>query len=531
MPSLQESLSQILGRSIDIERGSHYALLGIAEFESDRKVVADAYNSIVQELKSKRSQFDPTTWEAIIPLMQQLKTTLLDPQRKLEYDRSQRIKKMQAPESALSGAKSQKAETSTQSSRPEKAWGSVFPEGDPSEPFNMGRYVETQSDPSEPEESIDHRLETLRQELQIASLDWDTPIVSTQTQDAASVELPTRSFANPSTPSRKRRKTSNHSTFWIAGTLLVGSISLVAVGGWMAYQNWIESNKGKNPSVVQVADQKPRKEDRKGTDSTKQPVKNGSKFEVDSSKFDIPSTPNEQASPQENALAMNGQSMEKPSPPPTPPNGEMPMVPNTNPPAPAPMPTPTPTPEPPPAPMPLNAAEKASLVRSLKDLRKSIEAWDLEQFDAEVEKILPLAREEPYRSQLARLDQLGQLRKIFRDAILASVRKLSAGETFKVMNTSVAFVEGTDEYIIIKIGGNNEKHSLRELPLGLGLGLADLSLDSEAGTDVAARGVYCFLLPKQTSVSQREGKKFLSKAIESGKVRADLLSVFEERYE
>lgn len=530
MPSLQESLSQILGRSIDIERGSHYALLGIAEFESDRKVVTDAYNSVVQELKSKRSQFDPTTWEAIIPLIQQLKTTLLDPQRKLEYDRSRRIRMMQASENALSGTKSQKAESSTQTSRSETSWGSVFPEGDPSEPFNMGLYVESQSDSLEPEESIDHRLEALRQELQIASLDWDaTPTASSQSQDTAGVELPTRSFSNSSTPLRKRKKASNHSTFWIAGSLLVGSIGLVAVGGWMAYQNWIESNKGKNPSAVQVADQKPRKEDRKGTDSTKQPVKNESKFDVDSSKFDVPSTPNEQASPQDNAMAMNGQSMEKPSPPPMVSNSEMPTVPTTNPPAPTP--TPTPTPEPPPAPMPLNASEKASLVESLKKLRTSIEAWDLEPFDSEVEKILPLAREEPYRSQLARLDQLGQLRKIFRDAILASVRKLSAGETFKVMNTTVAFVEGTDEYIIIKIGGNNEKHSLRELPLGLGLGLADLSLDSDAGTDVAARGVYCLLIPKQTSVSQREGKKFMAKAIESGKVRADLLSVFEERYE
>ncbi|MFO0921896.1 MAG: hypothetical protein U0905_05335 [Pirellulales bacterium] len=61
--------------------------------------------------------------------------------------------------------------------------------------------------------------------------------------------------------------------------------------------------------------------------------------------------------------------------------------------------------------------------------------------------------------------------------------------------------------------------------------LADLSFDSDAGTDVAARGVYLSVDPQATSVFKREGKKFMAKAIESGKVRADLLSVFEARYD
>ncbi len=98
------------------------------------------------------------------------------------------------------------------------------------------------------------------------------------------------------------------------------------------------------------------------------------------------------------------------------------------------------------------------------------------------------------------------------------------------MNTFVSFIEGNDETISIKVGGAIQKHRLKELPLGVGLGLADLSLDSEAGTDLAARAVFCLTLPKQNGISREQGRKYLEKAAQTGKIRSDLSQVFDDVY-
>jgi hypothetical protein len=68
----------------------HYELLGIARFERDPTVIAQAADVLTARLRSMRPGPHVAEWQRLIDVVAGAKTCLLDPQAKAAYDASLR---------------------------------------------------------------------------------------------------------------------------------------------------------------------------------------------------------------------------------------------------------------------------------------------------------------------------------------------------------------------------------------------------------------------------------------------------------
>ena len=181
-----------------------------------------------------------------------------------------------------------------------------------------------------------------------------------------------------------------------------------------------------------------------------------------------------------------------------------------------------------------SAAMKSEWIAAMTKARKAVDKADFETFHKQMELALPLSTSDEMVSKHARLDQLGQLYEIFIKAIDQAKSKLNAGETLSVAKTQVNIVEIKDDLLIVRIQGKNERHAWDQLPPGIAMALADLTLNNQEPTDNAARAVY-FTLSPATPASKglfaKRVKDWFEKSVGKGTIRKDLEQALTDTYE
>lgn len=178
----------------------------------------------------------------------------------------------------------------------------------------------------------------------------------------------------------------------------------------------------------------------------------------------------------------------------------------------------------------LTEEEKQAWQQQMKEIRNQLSQKDFEGASQQLAATAELAKTEPQQQQLARLQSLAVLAEDFQKALVAAVTGMSAGEVITVGSTTLAFIEGTPERLIVKAEGNTERYNLIDMPAGLAHGLVDLKLDMTHPSTAARKAAFAMLHPKSNQLTLNKAKKLMQEAIDGGIVGQDMLLVFEDDY-
>jgi hypothetical protein len=192
-------------------------------------------------------------------------------------------------------------------------------------------------------------------------------------------------------------------------------------------------------------------------------------------------------------------------------------------------------PEPAPAPMP--TGESPEWKTSMTQAKELLVKGDLKKFEPLMASLLDKALSKEGKEQTLRLDQAGQLYKIYVESFEEAKKKAKGASSLKVGTTEVSIVEATAEKLIIREKGENKTYAWDKLPLGIAAALSDLGLSESDPVDVAARAIYFSLNPYYQE--QAQVNKLITKRIDgwfersAGKesVRADLKQFLTDKYE
>ncbi|AMV32371.1 Chaperone protein DnaJ [Pirellula sp. SH-Sr6A] len=178
-----------------------------------------------------------------------------------------------------------------------------------------------------------------------------------------------------------------------------------------------------------------------------------------------------------------------------------------------------------------NAANKEKWVAAMKGGREALSKTDFAAFAKAMESAVQMPMTPEMEAQQKRLDQVGQLYQMAVDAMREARSKTRGTEEITVGKNLVNIVEVTDEAIVVRVAGKNERYSWNQLPLGLALAMSDLTLSDREPTDLAARAVYLSLAPNKTGLYDKKIKEFFDKSLGKGEIRSDLPQVFTDSYE
>ena len=163
--------------------------------------------------------------------------------------------------------------------------------------------------------------------------------------------------------------------------------------------------------------------------------------------------------------------------------------------------------------------------------KEAVAKADFETFHKQMEVALPLSTSEDMTSKHARLDQLGQLYEIFIKSVHEARAKMRGAETLSVGKTLVNIVEIKEDELIVRLQGKNERFTWDRLPPGIAMALADLTLDEQEPTDIAARAVYFSLSPARNDLFAKKVKDWFEKSVGKGSIRKDLVQALTDTYE
>lgn len=192
-------------------------------------------------------------------------------------------------------------------------------------------------------------------------------------------------------------------------------------------------------------------------------------------------------------------------------------------------------PEPAPAPMP--AGESPEWKSSMTQAKELLVKGDLKKFEPMMASLLDKAVTKEGKEQTLRLDQAGQLYRIYVDSFEEAKRKAKGASTLKVGAAEVSIVEATAEKLVVRAQGQNKTYMWDKLPLGIAAALSDLGLSESEPVDVAARAIYFSVTPFYQE--EARANNLISKRIDGwfersagkGSVRADLKQFLTDKYE
>ncbi|MFN9463656.1 MAG: hypothetical protein ACK6B2_10685 [Planctomycetota bacterium] len=192
-------------------------------------------------------------------------------------------------------------------------------------------------------------------------------------------------------------------------------------------------------------------------------------------------------------------------------------------------------PEPAPAPMP--AGDSPEWKSSMTQAKELLVKGDLKKFEPMMASLLDKAVTKEGKDQTLRLDQAGQLYRIYVDSFEEAKRKAKGASSLKVGAAEVSIVEATAEKLVVRAQGQNKTYMWDKLPLGIAAALSDLGLSESEPVDVAARAIYFSVTPYYQE--EARANNLISKRIDGwfersagkGSVRADLKQFLTDKYE
>jgi uncharacterized FlaG/YvyC family protein len=178
------------------------------------------------------------------------------------------------------------------------------------------------------------------------------------------------------------------------------------------------------------------------------------------------------------------------------------------------------------------AASSADELKSLSDAliaaRTALQEQDFEAADEKLSEAETFAKSDEHKAMVARLKKAQEYLSEFRAAIDRAMKTLDAGVSFQVSaDVIVAVVERKTNAIIVKVAGRNQSYPLNQLPLKLGVALADQGLQESEDAPLI-KGVFQALHARATEKHINEVRVWWEKAGEKG---AELLPLLDDDYE
>ena len=206
-------------------------------------------------------------------------------------------------------------------------------------------------------------------------------------------------------------------------------------------------------------------------------------------------------------------------------------------PAPETPPVPTPVPSPVPTPEPAMANETPEWKAGMAKAKEALVSRDPSKFEPLIAAMLDKATTKLGKDQTARLDQAGQLLKIYAESFEEAKIKAKGASSLKVGATEVSIVESTPEKLIIRAQGKNQSYEWDKLPFGIAAAICDLGLSESAPVDIAARAIFFSIHPfyqeaaKSNNLVTKRIDGWFERSLGKESVRADLKQFLTDRYE
>ena len=560
MTEIIEAIARHLGRVLTTDQLDYYAVLGLEPFCEDEKKIRAAMQSAIATYKSSNTQTHPESSNKVAKLLKQAQAILLDTDKRVIYDAQ--LRKM-----AAAKLKAATIVPHVSAGVESRNW---FPEGDPMAPLSVAGLDSTYASPAATEEShpdwlaqiqdVDQRrsellllfpslamMSAVEDEEPTAGFErfgkGDRPKVAKATATASGES--TEATASVSLLEQMRRKRRQRQLMAVGG-MIVAAAGLL---GFATYK-YVDNQR---QVAARLAEKEQKKANRfsgmKDSGSTNESSSGsapssgelelglrGPKGRGDTSGPALPKvnradSDKEIAAPAE--MAAPEKTME--------PKPEVPMTPEpaqTAPATPAPdtplTPMPQPTPEVKP---PMATAESKEWVGHMENARMAIDKLEFDKFDTSIESANKTAVTAEGKAKAARLDQMGQLYKIYLDSFAEAKKKAKGTSSIKVGSAEFNIVESTPDKVIVRAQGKNQTYEWGKLPFGMAVAFSDLGLSDKEPVDIAARAVFFSLDPNyRESVQNNDIVKkriagWLEKSLGKGSVRPDLMQALSDKYE
>ncbi len=184
-----------------------------------------------------------------------------------------------------------------------------------------------------------------------------------------------------------------------------------------------------------------------------------------------------------------------------------------------------------------NGSQHAAWSKNMSQARAGLAQQDFDVWEREIASALKAAETSVEKVKASRLDQLGQLYKIYIEAFEEAKRKTRGASTIKVGTAELSIVESNAEKLVVRTQGKNQSFTWDKLPVGIAAALSDLALSDRDPVDVAARAVYFSFSPayaesiKNNQIMQKRVQEWFDKSLGKGPVRADLQQALTDTYE
>jgi hypothetical protein len=177
-------------------------------------------------------------------------------------------------------------------------------------------------------------------------------------------------------------------------------------------------------------------------------------------------------------------------------------------------------------------ANTAKWAAAMNQARKSMNEKDFEKFASEIEVAINLSATDSQEDQARRLDKFGQLFE--KGLAIASevFSELKSTDEIKYGSAGgkASVVESTENLLVLRISGKNERFSYDKIPMGIMMALVEPKLNENA-VDHAIRGVLLSADPRSNSANKKQAKVHFEKATSMDVAFANLESVLEEKYQ
>lgn len=517
------------------KRLNFYTVLGLNELIDDRAAIALAVEAAIEKLKSADRTSDPAGFEQVVKVVRQARATLLDEEKKRAYDVQLKSSLAKKPVTA---------EASTPLSTESSTLSSLFPRGDPNAPFSMSDFLKRPVEHSETETAAERHvaIAELVKNSQPRAQDASSPSAGEANGEQisssnASLLNPERSIGGRNAGRelkemirRNRRKKNLFTTSIAVG----GSLVVVLIGVWMFVSNRMEHNRrmAKSPNGPSLANVfQPTATD---SDASTEPtsVENDVSDATTKRRMNLGVTPQ---SSNEKLGTLPKLDMED----------QASMVPVESTDVAVSQPEPTPqepmkTPEvtvtskmvdDPPKSEDGNAST-GNWAETMTVARKMLELKDFEKFGIEIEKALNLSKTDVQEEQARRLDKFGQLYEKGLTAANEAFATLKGTDEIKYGSAGgkASVVESSDNLLILRISGKNEKFSYDKIPMGIVMAVLEPKLNDDA-MDHAIRGILLSIDSRSNSANKKQAKVHFEKAASMDEEFAKLELVLEEKYQ
>lgn len=571
MTEIIEAIERHLGRVLTTDQLDYYAVLGLETFCEDEKKIRTAMQAAIATYKSSNTQTHPESSNKVAKLLKQAQAILLDADKRVVYDAQ--LRKM-----AAAKRKAATVVSHVSAGVDSRNW---FPDGDPMAPVSLVGLESTfasstATDDLQPDwlaqiQDVDQRrselmllfpslamMSAVEDEVPAAEFErfgkTGRPKISRPDASASGQSMEVNNGVSLLEQMRRKRRQRQ--------LMAVGGMVVAAAGllGFATYK-YIDNQR---QVAARLAEKEQKKSNRFsgmkdsgsanatpiGSSPSSGELELGLKGPKGRGDASGPSLPKVNRSDADTGMStemksdMQAKAPEEMAAPAKTmePKPEVPMTPEpTKTPAPAspapetpttPMPQPTPEVKP-----PMATAESKEWVGHMENARMAIDKLEFGKFDTSIESANKSSVTAEGKAKAARLDQMGQLYKIYIDAFAEAKKKAKGASSIKVGSAEFSIVESTPDKVIVRAQGKNQTYEWGKLPFGMAVAFSDLALSDIEPVDIAARAVFFSLDPnyresaENNDIVKKRIAGWLEKSLGKGSVRQDLMQALSDKYE